>query len=226
MEKYSEILFLRGAIVALPDRQVLKDIHMNVGEGEFCYLRGRTGTGKSVFIESLYGLQNISGNVVNIVGQNIPYGNDYQLALFRRKIGFVSPKYPLLDDLTVFENLNQVLAGIEWHVASAREMRIHEVIHMAGLSELHNELVSRLSSGQIQKLKICRAVLNRPMLILADAPTVGLDNQSIEEVMDLLVNLASEQRSSILWATASDFIPQRYPARAHLCADGTISEMI
>lgn len=226
MTRNADILHLLNASVSLPDRKILHDIHMVLGEGEFCYIRGRSGSGKSVLLESLYGLHPIQGNIVSVLGQEIPeIDNRRALALFRRRVGFISQRYNLLDDCSVFQNLDQILIGIEWSVASDREMRIHEVLSQAGLAEYHNEDVSRLSTGQLLKLKMCRAVLNKPTLILADAPTAGLDGQSVEEVVDLLINLASENRSSVLWATASDYIPERYPAISFLCADGTITEM-
>lgn len=225
MSRYSEVLLLQHAYVSLPDREVLRDIHMTVGEGEFCYVLGRSGSGKSAIIDALYGLNVLNGNVVKVLGREIPRLDREELALYRRSIGYISKKYDLLEGLTVFQNLDRILANIDWPVASHREMRINEVLHMAGLGDLHSEQISRLSDGQEQKLRICRAILNKPRLILADAPTAGLDPQSVEEVMDLLISLASENRSSIIWATASEFIPDRFPARSYLCADGTITEM-
>ena len=225
MSRYSEVLLLQHAYISLPDREVLRDIHMALGEGEFCYIRGRSGSGKSALIDALYGLNILNGNVVKVLGREIPRLDRRELALYRRSIGYVSKKYDLLEGLTVFQNLDRILANIDWPVASDREKRINEVLHMAGLGDLHSEQINRLSEGQEQKLRICRAVLNKPKLILADAPTAGLDTQSVEEVMDLLINLASESRASIIWATASEFIPDRYPARSYICADGTITEM-
>ena len=225
MSRYSEVLLLQHAYISLPDREVLRDIHMSLGDGEFCYVLGRSGSGKSVLIDALYGLNVLNGNVVKVLGREIPRLNRQELAFYRRGIGYISKKYDLLEGLTVFQNLDRILANIDWPVAGHREMRINEVLHMAGLGDLHSEQISCLSEGQEQKLRICRAVLTKPKLILADAPTAGLDAQSVEEVMDLLINLAGENRSSIIWATSSEFIPDRYPARSYLCADGTITEM-
>lgn len=225
MSRYSEVLLLQHASVSLPDREVLRDIHMVIGEGEFCYLRGRTGSGKSSLINAIYGLNPLNGNVVKVLGDTIPTNDRNELALYRRRLGYVSARYGMLDNRTVFQNLDIILSGIDWPVASSREIRINEVLHMAGLADLQSESVNNLSIGQLQKLCLCRAVLNKPKLILADAPTAGLDKQSVDEVMDLFIQLAGECRSSILWATASDDITERYPARSYLCADGTITEM-
>ena len=225
MSQYSGVIKLQSASVSIKDRQVLRDIHMTMGEGEFCYLRGRSGSGKTTLIQSLYGIGLVEGNIMQVIGEDLPKKNRDELAHYRRKIGWISENYNLLPDYSLFDNLDQILIGIDWPAASDREKRISEVLDIAGLSNLRSEMVDRLSAGQRQKLKVCRAVLNRPKLILADAPTAGLDNQSTEEVIDLLIHVATENQCSVLWATASDRIPEKYPARSFLCADGTVTEM-
>jgi len=225
MTQYSGVLKLQSASVSLPDRQVLRDIHMTMGEGEFCFLKGRSGSGKTSLIQALYGIGILEGNIIKVVGEDLPKTDRNELALYRRKVGWISDNYNLLPGLSVFDNMDQILIGIDWPAASDREKRISEVLDISGLANLRSESVNHLSTGQKQKLKVCRAVMNRPKLILADAPTAGLDAQSTEEVIDLLIHVATENQSSVLWATASDRIPERYPARSYLCADGTVTEM-
>ncbi len=225
MSRYSDVLLLQSAYVKLDDRVVLRDIHMSIGEGEFCYLRGQSGSGKTALIHALHGINQIQGSIVHVCGRDIVDIDGMALAQHRRSIGLVSSIYPLIGEDTVFQNLDMILTSIEWAVASDRERRINEVLDQAGMTNYQSEKVNSLSSGLQQKLTIARAVLNRPQLILADSPAAGLDPKSIDEVMALLINLASNHQSSILWATASDYIPSRYPGRSYLCGDGTVTEM-
>lgn len=204
---------------------MLRDIHMSIGEGEFCYLRGQSGSGKTSLIHALHGICELQGSIVHVCGRDIVDINGMALSQHRRSIGLISSIYPLIGDYTVFQNLDMILSSIEWAVASDREKRINEVLDQAGMTIYQSAKVNSLPSGLQQKLAIARAVLNRPQLILADSPTAGLDTKSIDEVMALLINLASNHHSSILWATASDYLPERFPARSYLCGDGTVTEM-
>ncbi|MEL6388912.1 MAG: ATP-binding cassette domain-containing protein [Bacteroidota bacterium] len=225
MSRYSDILLLQSAQVRVDGRIVLRDIHMSIGEGEFCYLRGQSSSGKTALVYGLHGIYRIDGSIIHVCGRDIVDLSPTELAHHRRNIGLIAEVYPLISNKTVFQNLDMILSSIEWNVASDREKRISEVLDQAGLSHIQSETVNTLSYGLQKKVMIARAVLNRPKLILADSPTAGLDNKSIDEVMALLINLASEYQSSILWATAGDYLPDRYPARSYLCADGTVTEM-
>lgn len=198
---------------------------MSIGEGEFCYLRGQSGSGKTSLIHAIHGINTLHGSIVHVCGRDIMDIDGNALAQHRRNIGLISSVYPLIEEETVFQNLDMILSAIEWAVASDREKRINEVLDQAGITHLQSEKVRSLSQGLRQKLAIARAVLNRPQLILADSPTAGLDNKSVDEMMAILINMAADHHSSILWATSSEYIPERFPARSYLCGDGTVTEM-
>ncbi len=224
VNKYNEVLHLDGATVLVEDRIILKDLHIVLNAGEFCYLKGETGSGKSSLINGIYGLLPLTGGRIYSAGQDLSELTRSSLPFYRRKLGLISDIYPLFTDYSVFKNLDIILSVIDWPVASEREKRINEVLDQMGINNLQGEIVKDLPSGMRQKVVIARSVLNKPSLILADNPMVYLDDKSTEDVMNLFINLVRDNKTSILCAISDESLIERYPARSYFCGDGTVTE--
>lgn len=220
----SEVISLDNASVLARDQVILKEIHMVVNTGEFCYLRGDSGSGKSSLIEGLYRLLPMTGSRLQVLGTKIDELNAKTLPAYRRKIGLISDRYPLFVNDTIFKNLDRILSLMEWSVASERERRVNEILDKIGLTSLQGETIKDLPSGLRQKVVIARSVLNKPALILADNPMVFLDVRSSDDVMNLFIDLVREHKTSVLCTVSDDYLINRFPARSYLCADGTITE--
>ena len=224
MNTFNEVLGLQEVSVFHDDRVILRDVHMSLSSGEFCYLRGESNSGKSSFLHALYGLNEIQGARMNVAGVNLRELTRKTLATFRRKIGLISPIYPLMKEESVFNNLDSVLSLMEWSVASEREKRVHTVLDQLGLNQVQGERIYELPSGMRQKVSIARAVLHKPDIILADNPMIHLDNKSTDEVMSLFIHMVRDHKSAILCAVSDSTLIDQYPSRSYLCADGTITE--
>ena len=224
MNSFTEVLALQEVSVFHDDRVVLRDVHMVLHEGEFCYLRGESNTGKSSFIHALYGLHEIQGNRMIVAGTDLRDLTRKTVATHRRNLGLISPIYPLMKEHSVFYNLDTVLHLMDWTVASEREKRVHSVLDQLGLNEISGEMISELPSGLRQKVRIARSVLHKPVIVLADNPMVHLDAKSTDEVMSLFINMVREHKTTILCAISDRNLSDQYPSRSYLCADGTITE--
>ncbi len=224
MNAFNKVVHLEDVSVIARDQIILKEIHMVINTGEFCYLQGDTGSGKSSFLQGIYGLMEMTGAKMRVVGFDYLELTSQTLPEYRRKIGFISGSYPLFTDQSVFKNLDRILALMDWAIASEREKRVNEVLDQLGLNTYQGEQLSDLPSGLRQKVAIARSVLNKPSLILADNPMVYLDNKSTEDIMNLFIDLVKNNKTSILCSVSDDSLPSKYPARSYLCADGTITE--
>ena len=224
MNPVHETISLDDVSVIDNDQIVLRDIHMVINKGEFCYLKGDTGVGKSSFLKGLFGMNKLIGSHMKIVGYDFADLDVKSFPIYRRKIGFISNAYPLYEEESIFYNLDRILALMDWAVSSEREKRVNEVLDKIGLSSLQAELITNLPPGLRQKVSIARSVLNKPALILADNPMVFLDSKSVDDVMNLFIDMVKESKTSILCAISDDTLSNKYPARSYLCADGTITE--
>jgi ABC-type antimicrobial peptide transport system, ATPase component len=219
-----EAIFLDGAQVSVKQNTILRDVHMVINAGEFCYLKGPTGSGKSALLKGLYGLMSLTGGRTMIAGLDITELDVEMLSSYRKKIGLIADYYGLFNDLTIFQNLDRILNVIGWSVASEREMRIHEVLDQLAINHLKEERIADLPSGVRQKVMIARSVLHNPSLILADNPMVFLDQKSIDDVMNLFIDMVSKHKTALLCAVSDDSLISRYPSRSYYCADGTVTE--
>ena len=224
MNNHSEVVHLDSASITVDNQVLLKDIHLQINKGEFCYLKGETGSGKSSLIKALYGLLPMEGARLYVAGHDLTELTNETLPKYRQSLGLISEIYPIFLEDTVFKNMDRILHAIDWAIASEREKRINEVLDQIGLDEVKSTLVRDLPSGQRQKVSIARSVLNRPSLILADNPMVHLDEKSTEEVMSLFINIVKDNKTSVLCIVSDDQLMNRYPSRSYFCGDGTITE--
>jgi cell division transport system ATP-binding protein len=192
---------------------ILEDVNINVSRSEFVYLVGKTGTGKSSLLKTLYGeLQLKEGRAVvagfdlrNLTWKTVPY--------LRRNIGIVFQDFQLLTDRNVHENLKFVLKATGWKNDREMEDKIEEVLKKVGLHTKGFKYPFELSGGEQQRVDIARALLNSPKLILADEPTGNLDPETTEEIMALLFQICRELGTAIVMATHDYMVINRHPAR-------------
>jgi len=210
----SSIVKISNADIRQTDgSSVLQNISLNIGEGEFTYLIGKTGSGKSSLLKTLYAalpLQSGFGTVAGFDLRNISRRNVHEL---RRKLGIVFQDFNLLTDRNVEENLLFVLKATGWDNVEEMDKRVGEVLREVGLESKRKAMPYELSGGEQQRVVIARALLNKPPLLLADEPTGNLDPETSDDVLTLLRNLAKQHNTAVLCATHDYRILQNFPAR-------------
>ena len=219
------ILSLKDVNIFQEGNKILSDVNLNVAPGEFLYLIGKTGSGKSSFMKTLYGdlaLTDGEGTIVDydlngLVENDIPY--------LRRKIGIVFQDFKLLPDRSVNENLIFVLKATGWTEISEMQDKINEVLDKVGMKNWANKMPHQLSGGEQQRVAIARALLNDPELILADEPTGNLDPQTSVEVLEVL-RAINQNGKTIIMATHDYALLMKYPSKTLKCEDGIIFEVV
>ena len=220
----SSILKLKEVSIIQENKKVLTEVNIEIGNGDFVYLIGRTGSGKTSLIKTLYAdlkLQFGTGSIVDIELKKL---KEEEIPLLRRKLGIVFQDFKLLSDRSVSENLKFVLKATGWEDESKINSRITEVLEKVHITELINKYPSQLSGGEQQKVAIARALLNNPKLIIADEPTGNLDPKTSLEVMDILVEL-NQKGNTILMATHDFILIDKFPNKTYICESGKISEI-
>ncbi len=192
---------------------VLHNIKLELGEGEFTYLIGKTGSGKSSLLKTIYAALPLLSGFGEVAGYDLRTVNRRNIHLLRRKLGIVFQDFNLLSDRSVEENLMFVLRATEWKDSLTMKKRVVEVLSEVGLSGKINAMPHELSGGEQQRVVIARALLNKPPLILADEPTGNLDPETSDDVLLLLRNLARQHNTTVLCATHDYRILQNFPAR-------------
>lgn len=201
------------------EKTVLKDVSFSMGEGEFCYLVGRVGSGKSSLLKSMYADVPVeSGSKAEVLGYNLIGIKRKQIPMLRRNIGIVFQDFQLLQDRSVYENLAFVLRATGWKGKAEMEHRIEDVLIDVGMTHKSYKMPHELSGGEQQRIVIARALLNNPKLILADEPTGNLDPQTGISIVTLLHNLA-DNGHSVLMATHNLQLCEDFPARVIRCRD-------
>ncbi len=218
------ILKLNEVSIIQENKKVLTEVNIEIGNGDFVYLIGRTGSGKTSLIKTLYAdlkLQFGTGSIVDIELKKL---KEEEIPLLRRKLGIVFQDFKLLSDRSVSENLKFVLKATGWEDESKINSRITEVLEKVHITELINKYPSQLSGGEQQKVAIARALLNNPKLIIADEPTGNLDPKTSLEVMDILIEL-NQKGNTILMATHDFILIDKFPNKTYICESGKISEI-
>ncbi|MBL0308575.1 MAG: ATP-binding cassette domain-containing protein [Bacteroidetes bacterium] len=211
-----------GVNIYQEKKAVLQGINIELKQGEFIYLIGRTGTGKSSFLKTLYADLPVREGEASVCGFNLRKLKTSDVPKLRRKLGIVFQDFQLLSDRTVFDNLDFVLRATGWSLKKKREERIAEVLSEVGLSHLSYKMPHRISGGEQQRLVIARSLLNNPQLLLADEPTGNLDPETSDEIVRLLIRINREHNTSILMATHNYQIIDKYPSQIYSCTENTI----
>ena len=171
---------------------ILQDVNLNVQKGEFVYLVGKTGTGKSSLLKTLYGELTLTEGVGNVVGFNLKEMDWKKLPFLRRNLGVVFQDFQLLSDRNVNENLSFVLKATGWQDEKLIQQKVDDVLNKVGLQNKGFKMTYEMSGGEQQRVDIARAMLNSPKLILADEPTGSLDPETSDEIMQLLFQIAKD----------------------------------
>ncbi len=192
---------------------ILQDVNFKVEKGEFVYLVGKTGTGKSSLLKTLYGELTLTEGKGDVVGFNLKDMTWKTLPFLRRNLGVVFQDFQLLTDRNVHENLRFVLKATGWQDEKLIEQKINDVLAKVGLQKKGFKMTFEMSGGEQQMVDIARALLNSPKLILADEPTGSLDPETSDEIMQLLFQIAKEDGTAIVMATHDFMVVNKFPSR-------------
>jgi len=223
MEDAETVILYSHVNVYQSGNAVLGDINFELKQGEFVYLIGRTGAGKSSFIKTLYGEIPVKEGQANVCGFDLNKLKKSDVHNLRRKLGIVFQDFQLLHDRNVYENLDFVLRATGWKVKEKRNERIDEVLTEIGLLHLSTKMPHQISGGEQQRLVIARALLNNPPLIIADEPTGNLDPETSDEIVKLLVRINREHNTAILMATHNYQLIDKYPATIYSASNSGIN---
>ncbi len=222
MSEQTHVISLENATIFQRHTLVLQNVNVQIAEGEFVYLIGKTGSGKSSLLKVLYGDLPIKEGTGNIVGFDIAKLKSKEVPKLRRNLGIVFQDFQLLTDRTVKDNLLFVLKATGWVEKAKMQERIDEVLTLVGLQTKGFKMPFELSGGEQQRIVIARALLNHPSVILADEPTGNLDPETSDEILKLLQQICKESNTAILMATHDYSILEKYPSRIIKCENGKI----
>ena len=200
---------------------VLSQVSLTVNKGEFVYIIGKTGTGKSSLLKVLYADLPAAEGYVNVAGFNLTGLKRKNIPQLRRKLGVVFQDFQLLTDRSVNDNLLFVMKATGWKNKNEMELRINDVLAKVGLGTKGFKMPHQLSGGEQQRLAIARALINDPEILLADEPTGNLDPETSEGIMELLFDISSTGRA-VLMATHNYALIRKYPSRMLKCENGRV----
>ena len=219
------VLHLKDASIYQRENLILSDVNVEVNKGDFVYLIGKTGTGKSSFMKTLYGDLPLLEGEGSIVDFDLPTLQEKQIPFLRRKLGIVFQDFKLLNDRTVKGNLLFVLKATGWTDEKAMNSKIDDVLDKVGMKTKDFKYPYQLSGGEQQRVAIARALLNDPELILADEPTGNLDPQTSVEVMEVLQDI-NKNGNTILMATHDYALLLKYPSKTLKCDGNKVFEVV
>lgn len=221
----NNVIELNQSSIYQRNHLVLSNVNFSLGKGEFVYLIGKTGSGKSSLLKVLYGDLPLQSGQGSVVGMDLKSLKTSKVPDLRRHLGIVFQDFQLLTDRTVEQNLIFVLKATGWKDKSTIDSRIDEVLDSVGMLSKKKMMPFRLSGGEQQRVSIARALLNHPELILADEPTGNLDPETSNDIMDLLLSVSKQNNCAVVMATHDYDIIRRYPARKVRCEEGRLFEV-
>lgn len=215
------VVRVKDATIFQDSNSVLTDLSFDIEKGEFTYLVGRTGSGKSSLLKTLYADLPLRLGDINVAGFNIREMKIHQVPLLRRKIGIIFQDFQLFPDRTVGENLTFVMRATGWKESAKMKACLAEVLMKVGLGSVEKKMPHQLSGGEQQRVVIARALINEPLILIADEPTGNLDPEVSNGIMKLFQQI-NKSGTAILMATHSYGLIKRFPARVLKCEEGKI----
>ena len=210
---FDPVVTVSNANIYQGNSLILNDVNFTVNRGEFVYLVGKTGTGKSSLLKTLYGELQLKEGTASVTGYDLTKMTWKKVPFLRRNLGVIFQDFQLLSDRNVNENLRFVLKATGWKDDKLIDEKIADVLDKVGLRSKGFKMTYELSGGEQQRVDIARALLNSPKLILADEPTGNLDPETSDEIMQLLFNISRDYGTSVIMATHDFIVISKYPSR-------------
>jgi cell division transport system ATP-binding protein len=220
----TSVIELNNVSISQSTGVVIANLSLNVNKGEFVYLLGKTGSGKSSVLKCLYAEVGVKSGTATVAGHELSKITSKEIPFLRRKLGIVFQDFQLLTDRSIFENLRFVLMATGWKNEDDIKKQINSVLEKVGLTGKQTKMPFEISGGEQQRVAIARALLNQPEIILADEPTGNLDPDTSAEIMKLLIDI-SKTGTSVLFATHDMLLYNRFPARTLKCENGVVVEV-
>ena len=213
-----------GAEVLREDLPVLKDVNFRLQAGEYVYLIGRVGSGKSSLLKTMYAELPVTAQRADVLGYDMTSIRERNVPYLRRQLGIVFQDFQLLTDRSVRENLDFVLRATGWKKSDEMEARVEEVLTQVGMLKKAYRMPHELSGGEQQRIAIARALLNKPQIILADEPRGNLDPQTGRQIVDLLYRI-SKEGTAVIMSTHNLSFCEDYPGRIYRCENHRLEEL-
>lgn len=226
MENNSPIISFKGADIVNGEATVIYDFEVDIHHGDFVYIVGKVGTGKTSIIRTMIAENPLTKGEGIVCGYSLSGIKDKEIPYLRRKMGVVFQDFQLLMDRTVEDNLLFVLRATGWKSDTEMHNRIRQVLEAVGMERKAHKMPHQLSGGEQQRIAIARALLNEPIAIIADEPTGNLDNETADGIMKLLTDINREKGTAIVMVTHNLQIFRKYPGRVLVCKDETCTEQI
>lgn len=218
------IILLEGVNIHQDERLIFDNINLSISKGDFIYLVGETGSGKSSLVKSFYAEVSVSAGNIFVAGYNLNKLNKNEIPSLRRDLGIVFQDFQLLSDRTINENLEFVLKATGWKNKEEITNRINEVLESVHLENYNSKMPHELSGGEKQRAAIARSLLNRPKVILADEPTGSLDPKKSEKIVELLKEI-NEKGTTVVIATHDYEIIKKFSSRIIKCSEKKLQEI-
>ena len=224
MEDKTPIISFKDADIVNGEATVIYALNMDVYPGDFVYIVGKVGTGKTSIIRTIIAENPLTKGSGEACGFALNGIKDKEIPYLRRKMGVVFQDFQLLMDRSVEENLSFVLKATGWRNEEEMSKKIRQVLESVGMERKSHKMPHQLSGGEQQRIAIARALLNEPAVIIADEPTGNLDNETADGIMQLLTGINKEKGTAIVMVTHNRQIFEKYPGRVMVCKDETCTE--